>query len=230
MKTILLCIIIPVFFISCSAEPDAQTSVNLPNADAGAAAQTGGPANPANPYDKNGAKVYSVLNEYYKNSLAPNSVSELAGQIRFVAENFYNNRNTTGRLIPLSDEMVQSIMEDPDNSMISIVQNSVLQSQVKTGLIAFLQGLILKRQQEFDITYSYIVQYESDVLADVVFSNEEKETILTICSISRYSLYSEEERKDKDWDILIGNKRAKRFFSAGEAPLISVIALLEGCF
>lgn len=123
--------------------------------------------------------------------------------------------------------MVDSIMADPDNSMIQIVQNSTLQLYAKNNLITFLQNLIIKRQQEFSITNNYITGYESGVLTDSVFTSQEVETILTVASISRYSLYSEVERKDKDWDILVGSKPAKSLFKNNERSIVIIIALLD---
>lgn len=226
MKTILLCIITSIFFISCAADSDLQTAEPIfPMAkEISTAAEY--PANPANPFDLKGKKIYEGLQEFYKDQPAPNSISELAQQIRYVSGRLDEGGSATGRLIPFTDEMVQSIMLDPDNSMLAIVQGSVLQSYAKNSVIAFLQQLIAERQQEFSITYSYITGYESDVLSDTVFTAEETETLLTVASISRYSLYSAEERKDRDWEVLVGGKPAAPFFKRNEAAIISVIALL----
>lgn len=133
----------------------------------------------------------------------------------------------TARLIHFTDEMVQDIMQDPDNIMILIVQNSILQMYVKENLISFLQNLIGKRLEEFNIVCSYITDYETQVLEDTTFTAEETETLLTVASISKYSLYSEEERKDKDWDILNGNKPARPFFGNNEIPVIFIVGLLD---
>jgi hypothetical protein len=108
-----------------------------------------------------------------------------------------------------------------------LVQNSALQVYAKNNLINFLQHLIAKRQEEFSVTYDYITDYEQEVLNDTVFSAEEIETILTIASISRYSLYSAEERKDRDWETNVGGKPVRPFFEANEIPIISIIALLS---
>jgi hypothetical protein len=227
MKTFLLCCITSVLFISCSADSDFENSEiasdSPQNYDINSQTINGD----RNPFDFQGKKVYELLKIYYENNQAPNSVSELAKQISFVSESLKKKNLITSRLIPFTDEMVESIMSDPDNSMILIVQNSTLQTYVKNNLINFLQNLIDKRQDEFVITNNYILGYEADVLNDSVLTSEETETILTVASISRYSLYSEEERKDKDWDILIGSKHAKPFFSKNEASIVQVIALLE---
>lgn len=228
MKTILLCIITSIFLISCSADSDLQAAETSSAMARETSIAVQYPANPDNPFDLKGKKIYEGLQEFYKDQPAPNSISELAQQIRYVSNRLDASGSPAGRLIPFTDEMVQSIMLDPDNSMIAIVQGSVLQSYAKSSLIAFLQQLIAERQQEFSITYSYITGYESDVLSDTIFTAEETETVLTVASISRYSLYSEEERKDRDWEVLVGGKPPAPFFERNESAIISVIALLDG--
>lgn len=224
MKTVLLCCITFFLIFSCSADSDLEIPVELSNTTD---SNVEYPANPKNPYDLKGKKLYEDLSSYYQDNPSPNSVSQLGDQIRFMEDKLYHRGAKTNRLIPFTDEMVESIMSDPDNSMIAIVQNSDLQPYVKNNLIAFLQQLIIKRQQEFSVTYNYITDYEAEVINDTVYSSEESETILTVTSISRYSLYSEEERKDRDWEVIVGGKPAKAFFKVNEVPLISIIALLE---
>ena len=225
MKTILLCIITSVFFVSCSAEDDISTVANLSAPRDILPEQY--PGNTSNPFDARGKAMYDALQFYYQKHQTPNSVSVLSSQIRHVSAKVLRNGNQTGRLIPFTDEMVESIMEDPDDSMLLIVQNSVLQVYAKNNLITFLQHLIIKRQEEFSITYDYITDYEEEVINDTVFSAEEMETILTVASISRYSLYSAEERKDRDWETNVGGKFVRPFFEANEMPIISIIALLS---
>ncbi|MFB3388016.1 hypothetical protein [Flavobacterium sp. LAR06] len=225
MKTILLCIITSVFFVSCSAEEDFSTVANL--SAPGAVRPEQYPANTLNPFDARGKAVYDALHLYYQDHQTPNSVSALSGQIRHISAKVFRSGSQTGRLIPFTDEMVESIMENPDENMLLIVQNSALQVYAKNNLITFLQHLIVKRQEEFSVIYDYITNYEQTVLNDAVFSAEERETILTVASISRYSLYSAEERKDRDWETNVGGKSVRSFFESNEMPIISIIALLS---
>jgi len=225
MKTILLCIITSVFFVSCSAEEDISTVANLSAPRDIMPEQY--PANTSNPFDARGKAIYDALQFYYQDHQTPNSVSSLSSQIRHLSAKGFKSGNQNARLISFTDEMVESIMEDPDDSMILIVQNSALQVYAKDNLITFLQHLIVKRQEEFSVTYDYITYYEQEVLNDTVFSAEEIETILTVASISRYSLYSAEERKDRDWETNVGGKSVRSFFEANEMPIISIIALLS---
>jgi hypothetical protein len=223
MKTFLLCFATLFIIISCSADYDNEKSEIIPQASE----SSGKIYDNDNPFDLKGRQLYEALNLYYKENQSPKSVAELTHQIRLISQVFPESSNVTSRLIPFTDEMVDSIMADPDNSMIQIVQNSTLQLYAKNNLITFLQNLIIKRQQEFSITNNFITGYESEVLTDSVFTSQEVETILTVASISRYSLYSEVERKDKDWDILVGSKPAKSLFKNNERSIVIIIALLD---
>ncbi|MBZ4033830.1 hypothetical protein K6T82_03570 [Flavobacterium sp. 17A] len=223
MKTFLLCIITSFLFISCSADSDIENSQSALDSSNFYESST----NNVNPFDSKGQKVYEALRTYYLSNQRPSSVSELAEQIRFVSQSLQKKNLFTNRLILFTDEIVEAIMSDPDNSMILIVQNSTLHTYAKNNLINFLQNLIDRRQEEFNITNNYILGYEAEVLTNTVFTSEETETLLTVASISRYSLYSEEERKDKDWDILVGSKHAKAFLKKNELSLVLVIVLLE---
>lgn len=223
MKTFLLCTITSFLLISCSTDSATEDSKSTVDS----ADYLGSSCNVVNPFESKGQKVYEALNAYYLTNQRPSSVTELTEQIRFISLSLQKKNLYANRLIPFTNEMVEAIMSDPDNSLIIIVQNSILQTYAKNNLINFLQNLITKREEEFNIMNNYILGYEADVLSDTIFTSDETETILTVASISRYSLYSEEERKDKDWDILIGSKHAKAFLKKNEISIVLVIALLE---
>jgi len=225
MKTILLCITVSLFVISCSSDSDFSAAENeLP------AEKKHQPAeNIHNPYDKKGKEIYEKLNAFYEKNKIPDSYSELADQINFISERPITKSYKNSRLIEFTDEIVESIMEDPDNNMILIIQGSTLGAYAKASLIDFLQNLIIQRQEEFNITYNYITDYESNILTDSILDLDETETILTVASISRYSLYSAEERKDRDWETSVGSRPAKILFTVKESALTSIIALLGSC-
>ena len=227
MKNILLCSILLCLLISCSTESDFNASKANPDALDKSTGVLPEPANKANPFDFKGKLYYDRLREYQQQNQFPNSISELNRQISFIGSPFEKKSITGKSILFFTDEIVQSIMDDPDNKMISIVENSELSDSAKTSLINFLQGLIIQRELDFSTSYNYIVDYENTVIGNNTWQEEESETILTVSSISRYSLYSEAEQKDRDWDKSSSNKQAELFFSANEVSIISVIALLE---
>lgn len=222
MKTILLCIVTSFLILSCSSDSE----LNLEQKEYLSTDKFQIPANIANPYDSKGKAIYEKLNLYYEEYKLPKSISELSQQIRFVANISDKKMSISGRLIEFTDEIVESIMDDPDNSMILIVQGSSMGTYAKTNLILFLQNLILQRDLEFDTTCSFITDYESEIVADTILTSEERETILTVASISRYSLYSAEERKDRDWETSVGSRPGKILFKGNEVSIITIIALL----
>lgn len=224
MKNLLLCITALIFLISCSADSDFDKSAN----DQTQSVETNiskFPANNTNPYDSIGKGFYKALDLYYVEKQFPNSIKEITNQIKFVSATV-TKRSNTSKLIVFNDEIVEAIMSDPDNMMISIVQNSSLGIAAKANLINFLQNLILQRQEEFNVIYEFIISYESTVIDNNEISDDEKETLLSVTSISRYSLYSESERKDRDWEKNVGSRTAKPFFVKNQVSLVSLIALL----
>ncbi|MDQ8013387.1 MAG: hypothetical protein REI96_13130 [Flavobacterium nitrogenifigens] len=227
MKNLLTIFALLCLLASCSADSDfnssAINSVNLENSEN---VQIG-PGNILNPFDKAGILYYNTLIDYQNNKQMPNSVGEITEQIKFISGRIDKKTKSEKRIIVFNDSIVESIMADPDNCMINIVQSSQLSSYAKGNLINFLQGLINQRQLDFTVSYNYIVDYEGTVIDDTSLDADETETILTITSISRYSLYSETERKDKDWDLSAGNKPARKIFSQNEISIISIIALLH---
>lgn len=227
MKNILLCSILLCLLISCSTESDFNASKGNPDALDKSIGVLPDPANNANPFDFKGKLYYDGLREYWGQNQFPNSIDELNKQIRFIGSPFEKSSKTGKSILFFTDEIIYSIMDDPDNNMISIVENSELSDSAKTSLINFLQGLIIQRELDFSISYNYIVEYESAVIGNGSWQEDESETILTVASISRYSLYSEEKQRDRDWDKLSSNKPAAPFFSTNEVSIISIIALLE---
>ncbi|KQW99464.1 hypothetical protein [Flavobacterium sp. Root420] len=227
MKNILLCSILLCLLISCSTESDFNASKGNPDTLNKSTGVLPDPANKANPFDFKGKLYYDTLREYQGENQFPNSIDELNKQIRFIGSPFEKKSKTGKSILFFTDEIVHSIMDDPDNKMISIVENSELSDSAKISLIDFLQGLIIQRELDFSISYNYIVEYESTVIGNGSWQEEESETILTVASISRYSLYSEAEQKDRDWDKSSSNKPADLFFSTNEVSIISIIALLE---
>lgn len=224
MKTLLTCSILLVFLISCSTDSDLQ----LPqyNNKEALSRDILLPENTANPMDYKGKLYYDALSLYYKQNEFPNSIEELNKQISFIGLRFEKNDKTSKGVIPFTDDIVESIMADPDQSLIAIIETSTLSAGAKSSLISFLQGLISQRQLEFSVSYDYIVAYENTIIQDSTWSQDDRDTMLTVTSISRYSLYSELERKDRDWESSAGNKFAKPFFASNEVAVISIIALL----
>lgn len=228
MKNLLLSSILICLFSSCSNDSDLFESENNTIDPTSFANDTLTLAeNNKNPLDYKGKQYYQAIMLYRGQNQFPHSATAITTELNFVSQKLYKGKNTGKSIIAFNDSIVESIMADPDAGMIAIVQSSLLGSGSKTSLINFLQGLIGQRQLTFSSAYDYIVSYEDTVLQSNIFSGDDADTILTVTSISRYSLYSESERKDKDWDTSAGNKTVRNSFTGNQVALISVIAILD---
>nr|WP_315155761.1 hypothetical protein [uncultured Flavobacterium sp.] len=228
MKNFLSCIVFLFLLNSCSTDSDVPTASDSAVIDGKLNNGSVIPENLANHMDYVGKNYDVVLTQYSQQKDFPNSIQEMRDQIRFITKKDGVLKQTGKSAIVFTDEIVEAIMNDPDNNMIEIVDNSSLCTAVKTSLITFLQSLIIQRTQEFTVSYAFIVSYENTIIADTAISTEEKDTLLTVASISRYSLYSESARRDRDWETSVASKHAKPFFAKNETAIIMIIALLHG--
>ncbi|KAF2337817.1 hypothetical protein [Flavobacterium nitrogenifigens] len=224
MKKFLLCATLSFFIFSCSQESQISESSSDPLASD---PEIHFPDNALNPMDYKGKRFYEDLFLYQKNSGMPKSAAQMAEQIQFVSRSFSKSGASGKGIIPFTDEMVQAIMADPDNMLIAIVEQSALTAESKSNLIAFLESLLSKRHEEFGVLYAFVAAYEQTLISSTAIISDEKDTLLTVSSISRYSLYSEEERKDRDWDHSAGSKCINAPFEADNLALVLIIASLS---
>ena len=221
MKNFLLCLLVLILSTSCSQDSDNKTIVPF----AGNAIKLSA-ENPSNHMDKEGKKYYEALQIYLKENDSPSSIAQMTDQLNFTSGSISPNNSTGRGVILFTDEWVESIMEDPDNSLITIVQSSNLTLAAQNNVIDFLQNLLSQRQEEFSVQCNFIVSYENDLINNTTLIEDEKDTLLTVASISRYSLYSEAERKDRDWEKSVG-RNARNFLKPNEEANITTIAFLK---
>jgi len=224
MKNYLLCAVLSFFIFSCSQESQIDDSSSDPLASD---PKMRFPDNAMNPMDYKGKRFYEDLSLYWKSNGMPKSAAQMAEQIQFVSRSFSKSGASGKGIIPFTDEMVQAIMADPDNMMIAIVEQSGLTAESKNSLISFLESLLSKRHEEFSILYAFVAAYEQGLISSTAIMQEEKDTLLTVSSISRYSLYSEEERKDRDWDHSAGSRSINASLGADDLALVLIIASLS---
>ena len=225
MKNFLLCMVLSFFVISCSTDSDFNNSENRNVAEFKNNSKI--PENLANPFDAKGKKYYELLKAYLKNNGTPHSIKEVTKQIQFISSKYDSTSSTNKSSISVAPEQITWIMGNPESSLTEIVGISSLGSAAKINLINFLQSLIANNGQEYIAVYNSIVSYESTIVESTTLSEEEKETILTVSSVSRYALYSDSEHKDRDWEISVANRKNQKEFDSYKASIVSVLALFR---
>ncbi len=111
--------------------------------------------------------------------------------------------------------------------LLEIVENCSISAASKSQLLLFVETLIAQQDEEYATIRDYIISFDTGIIANTTLLAEEKEAILTVSTISSYALYAEAERKDRDWETSVGTRHAKAFFDNNQAPIITIIALLN---
>lgn len=185
------------------------------------------PKNQANPFDAKGKEYYDLITVYLQNNIVPNSIQATTDQIRYLSKNYSNSSQTSRRIVLITLEQVALIMEDPENELTAIVESCALSNEAKLDLINFIQVLIAQQGLAYAEVYDSIVAYEAAIIESTTLEQYEKETILTISSVTRYALYADSEHKDRDWEISVANRKAKKAFNSYNATIVAVMLLFR---
>lgn len=108
-----------------------------------------------------------------------------------------------------SDLDTISSAEDPVSTLFIIVDESTLGSSLKLDVKGYIVNLGNLRGQQYHIVDDFIIQYEISKRQDSTLLTEETETVLTISSISEAVLFSEKDRKDRDWETSTTSKSSR---------------------
>lgn len=95
----------------------------------------------------------------------------------------------------------------PVEALFVIVEESILGLPLKENVKSYIVNLNDLKGQDYGVIDEYIIEYEIAKRADSSLSGDEKNTILSISSVSEASLYSEKERKDRDWETSTTSKQ-----------------------
>jgi|GEM_PF-2916032 len=153
------------------------------------------PENHKNPYDYIGAQYLKLDQE----DLQKNGLTN-----RF---NSIQNKSTN------SDYTIYS-----NNTLTNLISASQLTLPARESLLGFTSTVLNLNQESYSILYTYIVNYENEVVDSNIYYTEDKRIILSFASIVRYAAYQnsfiqtqsegdddEEEIEDEDWNISVGN-------------------------
>jgi hypothetical protein len=214
MKNILLrLLILPLIIISCTDDTidtaeSIESNVGTKKSKiTGRLVQNVSPENPANVYDSAGKLHNDILNIYLAGNYQYNTIAEISQQIEVITvanSNLMLLNSETNQ--PVNLDEIQEIVNDPQSKLEDIISNSAMTNTAKNSLSNFMNDILLWENNPYDAIYQSIVSYELSVMNNTLFSEEDKRIILTTTSITRYSLYLENERKDKDWGASVGNR------------------------
>ncbi|MDX6187837.1 hypothetical protein SGQ83_00605 [Flavobacterium sp. Fl-318] len=103
------------------------------------------------------------------------------------------------------DEIREVISESKGTFELSI-ENLSMSLPAKTSLQNFIENVMQFSNGNYNSMIISIEQYESTVQGNTSYSLVDKDMILTTSLIAKTSLFYERKRKDKDWEMSVGNK------------------------
>ncbi|SHN20708.1 hypothetical protein [Flavobacterium xinjiangense] len=165
------------------------------------------PENPANIYDYAGKLHNAFLDLYLSGNYQHNTIAQISKRIQKIA-----NGNSDGTLLKLQPmvsknlEEIQKIVKNPEAALQDAISNASMADEAKNSLFNFMNAALFWENEEYEAIYQSIISYESSVINNDEFSDEDKQIILTVSSITRYSLYYNKKRKDEDWETSVGNR------------------------
>jgi len=222
MKIFLLCIFL-LFAFSCSPD-EASSNAGIRG---NAVSQYAMPANADNPFDQEGVEYYTRLNQFRATHGYPDTQQEQITQLLFVAAKPAANDYAAKSVITITPEMISGILANPMLRLAELIDNSTLSTGIKTNLGDFVSDLVDRQNDDYDAVYSFIVAYETAVVTDALLQEDEKDTILKVSSISRYSLYEEARDRDRDWETSVTNKKTEQKTPPGEHTIIALAVLFD---
>lgn len=209
MKKIYSCFIIlsllSIFLNSCSDATETLPTHSSALSRVGIQA----PDNIANPYDKAGKIHNEIFDAYYETSSLPQTMSGIIDRVDYISKTNANFIGLGDGFYNLMTPVRASYILGNSNSEIpSIFNNATISIRARSSLKSFIESLLIlcESEQDYSLIYKYISDYESLVLQDTLFSQQDKKMLLTTTSIARFSASKKRRPKpntDTDWEINI---------------------------
>jgi hypothetical protein len=229
MKKIYVFTALSALLISCSTESDLTGTEVTDTTIKGVALKAGiNPGNSANPYDGAGRAYGEILDNYLDGNYNDTTVGQVYNRIIHVAAaNGEFSRLQGSPYIPQDITGISSIIS-AENSLQEILNGSGLSPAAQASLSGFVDDLLLHKDTPFEDTYEFITGYEAGILANKVFTADDKRVLLTTASVERYAADGRKRRKDHDWELLVTGIAGTIEGAATDAPSAVITSLTVG--
>lgn len=210
MKSIKLILIYVLLFNACDSN-DLISESETPSKGEAITFNKGDepPFNSANAYDYTGHVHSDIFNSYYDLSYLPSSLDSIVALVTTeMGKHDYYKALPNYNYHQFSTAYIDSIIHYPETLLQHSFDEMPLTLGAKDSLETFVEDLFVKVRAEEDYSeiYDFIVDFETSLIDSPYHTSEDKEFILTVTSIARYSIYNKDKKPDPntdpDWDWL----------------------------
>ncbi len=159
------------------------------------------PDNKLNPNDYAGESYRSLLSDYQSGNYSPETLAEVGAVVDALRG---TPTLTVMSLDATTDSLLSNIIQLPEATFVTILQQSGLSQEAKNILSDFVEGFDVLEAKPFAEIYTDIVSLESTISGLNSLTANDKMVLLTVTSIARHSL-SNNCCEDTDWKTSVGN-------------------------
>ncbi len=174
------------------------------------------PANADNPFDYYGLIHNQAVKAYIASGANDTDLEKVveANNTLLLEATDFNEYFNNGDLA--SSEMLEPFVDKFPENMEEVIVAGGASDQVQAKLAKFTNHFLEAMEGDeitYDEVYDYIVDFESNILAEKSWSAEDREHLLSATSVGRYSFYlwsNEQKAEDKGKGDVKANLQAKR--------------------
>jgi hypothetical protein len=194
------------FFVALLCSCSSEDSLDISNHSTQESSATSrfsafSPDNKLNPNDYAGESYRSLLSDYQSGNYSPESLAEVGAVVDALRG---TPTLTVMSLDATTDAFLSNIIQSPEATFVTILQQSGLSQDAKNILSDFVEGFDALEAKPFDEIYSDIVSLESTISGLNSLTANDRTVLLTVTSITRHS-FSNKCCEDTDWKTSVGN-------------------------
>lgn len=183
------------------------------------------PLTTSNPYDEIGELHNVLFDTYLATPNTSDTIEDIATEVNNLISLFANLPQTTISIDSLFTGKVEQFIRYPEQSLDTIVSQIGLSTTAKSKLLNLIEITSGITTTDINEALFQVVTFEEQIFSNTILSTREKEIIFKVSSIAKYSLYDNGDRKDKDWDLSVGNIVASTYGANNNSQDALLLAL-----
>lgn len=198
-----LCVL-PLLYINCTEDLHNENPFNTDTVETEWEFSKISPSNSNNPYDSIGLVHNEILTTILDSGMPLESLSQIDNEVS-VLLNDYDGLFSETCSDSLTHQELSSFYLSPSVSLNTAFTEAGLSLNTRDEIEGLLGAILNRVNDPYESFHAWMVLYEEEIIQSN-YSIEEKRIILTIASLSRYSIFAKKRRDHKDWDYSVGNR------------------------